>query len=90
MAAAMALTIALAGCGGKKADGDTVKIGGNLEMTGGSASYGASAKNAIELALKQINAKGGVNGKKLALVVADNKSEATEATNAMQKADQPG
>ena len=86
MAAAMALTIALAGCGGgKKADGDTVKIGGNLEMTGGSASYGASAKNAIELALKQINAKGGVNGKKLALVVADNKSEATEATNAMQK-----
>src|SRR5574344_1798857 len=86
MAAAMALTIALAGCGGgKKADGDTVKIGGNLEMTGGSASYGASAKNAIELALKQINAKGGVNGKKLALVVADNKSEAAEATNAMQK-----
>ena len=37
-------------------------------MTGGSASYGISSKNAIELALKQINAKGGVNGKKLSLV----------------------
>jgi branched-chain amino acid transport system substrate-binding protein len=86
MAVGLALSIALAGCGGgKKADGDTIKIGGNLEMTGGSASYGASAKNGIELALKQINAKGGANGKKLALVVADNKSEATEATNAMQK-----
>ena len=86
MAMGLALTLALAGCGGGKKDaGDTVKIGGNLEMTGGSASYGASAKNGIELALKQINAKGGINGKKLALVVADNKSEATEATNAMQK-----
>jgi branched-chain amino acid transport system substrate-binding protein len=86
MAVGLALSIALAGCGGgKKADGDTIKIGGNLEMTGGSASFGASAKNGIELALKQINAKGGANGKKLALVVADNKSDATEATNAMQK-----
>ena len=69
----------------KAAGGDTIKIGGNLEMTGGSASYGVSSKNAIELALKQINAKGGVNGKKLELVVADNKSDATEGANAMQK-----
>lgn len=86
MAASAALMIMLTGCGGAKKDGgDTIKVGGDLEMTGGSASYGASSKNGIELAFKQINAKGGVNGKKLALVVADNKSEATEATNAMQK-----
>lgn len=54
-------------------------------MTGGSASYGISSKNAIELAFKEINEKGGINGKLLELVVADNKSEAAEATNAMQK-----
>ncbi len=87
MAASVALATALAGCGGgdkKQAAADTIKIGGNLEMTGGSASYGISAKNGIELALKKINEKG-VLGKKLQLVVADNKSEATEATNAMQK-----
>lgn len=54
-------------------------------MTGGSASYGISSKNAIELAFKEINEKGGINGKQLELVVADNKSEAAEATNAMQK-----
>ena len=74
-----------AGCGGGEKKADTIKGGANLEMTGGSASYGISSKNAIELAFKEINEKGGINGKQLELVVADNKSEAAEATNAMQK-----
>lgn len=74
-----------AGCGGSEKKADTIKVGANLEMTGGSASYGISSKNAIELAFKEINEKGGINGKQLELVVADNKSEAAEATNAMQK-----
>lgn len=74
-----------AGCGGGEKKADIIKVGANLEMTGGSASYGISSKNAIELAFKEINEKGGINGKQLELVVADNKSEAAEATNAMQK-----
>lgn len=74
-----------AGCGGGEKKADTIKVGANLEMTGGSASYGISSKNAIELAFKEINEKGGINGKQLELVVVDNKSEAAEATNAMQK-----
>lgn len=74
-----------AGCGGGEKKADAIKVGANLEMTGGSASYGISSKNAIELAFKEINEKGGINGKQLELVVADNKSEAAEATNAMQK-----
>ena len=82
----MLLATALTGCGGdKKASGDTIKIGGNLEMTGGSASYGKSAQNGIKLAIDAANANGGVLGKKIEFVVADNKSEAAEATNAMQK-----
>lgn len=90
MLAVSALTIgALTGCGGgekkEAAKGDVIKIGANLEMTGGSASFGISSKNAIELALEEINTKGVLGGKKLALSVADNKSEAAEGTNAMQK-----
>ena len=82
----MLLATALTGCGGdKKGSGDTIKIGANIEMTGGSASFGKSAQNGIKLAIDAENAKGGVLGKKLELVVADNKSEAAEATNAMQK-----
>lgn len=76
---------ALTGCGNSKSADDTIKIGGLLEMTGGSASFGISSKNAIDLALKKVNEKGVLGGKKLALVVADNKSEASEATNGMQK-----
>ena len=78
---------ALTGCGGgsKGADGDTIKVGGLLEMTGGSAPFGISGKNGIDLALKKINEEGVLGGKKLSLVVADTKSEASEATNGMQK-----
>ena len=87
LAAGAMFMSALPGCGGgsKGADGDTIKVGGLLEMTGGSASFGISGKNGIDLALKKINEKGVLGGKKLSLVVADTKSEASEATNGMQK-----
>lgn len=88
LAAGMLFAALTGGCGGSDSGGadKTVKVGGLLEMTGGSASFGISSKNGIDLAFKDINAKGGVLGdKKLELVVADTKSEASEATNGMQK-----
>ncbi len=84
LAVGLVLTGLTTGCGSQGAR-NTIKLGGNLEMTGESASYGISSRNGIELALKEQNEKGGVLDKKVELVVADNKSEATEATNAMQK-----
>ncbi|MEA5092965.1 Leucine-, isoleucine-, valine-, threonine-, and alanine-binding protein [bioreactor metagenome] len=85
MCAGLLMASVFAGCGGEKKAGDTIKVGADIELTGGSASYGKSAQNGIKLAFDQVNAKGGVLGKKMELVVADNKSEAAEATNAMQK-----
>ncbi len=75
------------GCGDsqKAASGDTVKVGANFELTGGVANYGSQALSGIKLAVKQINDAGGVNGKKIELVTADNKSEASEAANAATK-----
>ncbi|QFK70340.1 ABC transporter substrate-binding protein [Pradoshia sp. D12] len=73
----------LAGCGGEKSGGgekgDTIKIGANLELTGGGASYGQSIVEGMDLALEEIN-KEGVGGKKLKIVKYDNKSDAAEAT----------
>lgn len=80
--AAMTSVLA-AGCGSQSSN--EIKLGANLEMTGGNATFGQSATNGAKLAIKQVNAKGGVLGKQLSLVVADNKSEAAEAANAMQK-----
>lgn len=65
--------------------GGTIKIGANLELTGGTAMFGQEAKNGISLAFEQQNAKGGVLGKKLELVAADNKSDAGESTAAVTK-----
>lgn len=74
----------LAGCnseGGSGDGGDTIKIGINLELSGGTASYGQSEDKAIDLAVEEINNEGGIDGKKIELVKVDNKSDAGEATN---------
>lgn len=74
------------GCGGDDAaSSDTIKVGANFELTGGVANYGSQALNGIKLAVKQANDAGGINGKKIELIVADNKSEASEAANAATK-----
>lgn len=79
----------LAGCGDKEttggSGGDTIKIGANLELSGAVASYGEGIKEGIDLAIEEINAAGGVDGKELEVVPVDNKSEGSEATNAAIK-----
>lgn len=86
---ALLMTAALTGCGSAKqetaATANEIKVGANFELTGGVANYGKQALNGIQLAIKQANAAGGVNGKQIKLVVADNKSEPAEATNAITK-----
>ncbi|MDR4925412.1 ABC transporter substrate-binding protein [Peribacillus sp. NPDC094092] len=85
----LSLTLAagvLAGCSGSgsseksSGDGDTIKIGVNLELSGGVASYGQSIAEGLELATAEIN-KEGIDGKKIKLIKVDNKSEASEATS---------
>lgn len=74
----------LAGCGGSKSGGsksDEIKIGGNLELSGNVASYGESIAKGVEMAIEEINAAGGVDGKKLKWVKVDNKSDAAEASS---------
>jgi branched-chain amino acid transport system substrate-binding protein len=78
----------LAGCNsstsGDGEKGGSIKLGANLELSGGVASYGQSAKEGIELAIEEINKKG-IDGKKLELVTFDNKSDAAEATSGALK-----
>ncbi len=74
----------LAGCG-DEAKSDEIKIGANFEMTGNVANYGSATLDGLKLAIKEVNDAGGVNGKKITIVDADNKSEASEAVNAATK-----
>ena len=73
----------VAGCGAKT-DKD-IKIGMVYELTGNTASYGTSAANGAKLAFKEINASGGVLGKQIKIISADNKGEPSESANAMSK-----
>jgi branched-chain amino acid transport system substrate-binding protein len=56
----------------------TVKIGVFLSLTGATASYGVSALNAIKLATEEANRAGGIDGKKIELVVEDDHSNTQE------------
>lgn len=73
----------LSGCGGTS--NNEIKIGVVYELTGNTASFGTAADNGAKLAFKEINAKGGVLGKQIKIVEADNKGEPSESSNAMTK-----
>lgn len=60
------------GCGSKKgSSSDTVKIGLVFSLTGGTAITEEAMYNAAVLALDEINAAGGINGKQIEYVVKD-------------------
>ena len=82
-AAVLLLAGALTGCGSSSSN--EIKIGVLDELTGGNATMGTSAANGAKMAIKEANAKGGVLGKQIQAVVADNKSEPSESANAMTK-----
>jgi branched-chain amino acid transport system substrate-binding protein len=74
----------LAGCSGateSSGESKTIKVGVNLELSGGVASYGESLEKGIDIAVSEINKSGGVDGIKLDIIKTDNKSETAEATN---------
>jgi branched-chain amino acid transport system substrate-binding protein len=84
-ASLLSAAILVSGCGGGSGASNEIKIGGNLEMTGNTASWGESMAKGIKLAFKQANESGGVLGKKINFIIADNKSEPSESANAMTK-----
>lgn len=84
LTAAMAVTM-LAGCGGgetEKGSSDTIKIGGIGPVTGDAAIYGEAVKNGAELAVKEINEAGGINGAQIEFNFQDDEADAEKAVNA--------
>ena len=60
---------------------DTIKLGGMLPLSGRAADLGIACKQGAELAVKEINAKGGVLGKKFELLMADSKANVQELSS---------
>ena len=64
---------------------DTIKIGEFGSLTGDNASFGTSQNNGVQMALEEINAAGGVLGKKIVLTVEDNETKQGETTTIARK-----
>ena len=62
-----------------------IKIGAAEALTGPAAKYGVAIKNGFTLAVDEINAKGGVNGNKIALIVEDEQGKKEEAITVFKK-----
>ncbi|WAM34259.1 ABC transporter substrate-binding protein [Caldicellulosiruptor morganii] len=59
----------------------TIRLGVDIELSGVVAQYGQRTLEGLKMAVEEINQKGGVLGKKIELVIFDNKSDKTEALN---------
>jgi len=89
------LAVALAGCptknetgggGGNAAtNGGDLLIGEYGSLTGAQATFGQSTHNAIMMAMDEINAAGGVNGRKIKVLTEDDQSKSEEASTAVTK-----
>lgn len=89
LAIVAAMVLSVAACGSKNTNGSaanagagTFKIGGIGPTTGGAAVYGTAVKNAAELAVKEINAAGGINGYQVELNFQDDEADQEKGVNA--------
>ena len=81
---------AAAGCdrdnnGGSSSNANEILIGHYASMTGATATFGVSADEGIKLAEKEVNAAGGVLGKKVRVLTEDDRSQLEEAATAVEK-----
>jgi len=65
--------------------GKTIKLGAILSITGAGGVYGPQSRDGANLAVKQINASGGVNGAQIALTINDDASDKAQSAQVAQK-----
>src|SRR3981081_2388564 len=92
---AAALMVAACGSGGggtptNSYAGKTIKLGAVLSLSGAGSVYGPGSADGMKLAVKQINAAGGVNGATIDLTVEDDQSDKTVSAQKAQTLIQSG
>lgn len=75
--------LVFAGCSSQMQTEKEYKIGATLPLTGAGANLGQPTLKGMELAVNEINAEGGINGKQLKIFAQDNKFDLTESANSV-------
>lgn len=78
----LSFAIIFSGC--VKKEEKEIKIGAILPLTGDAALYGKSIKKGIDLAVDQINSKGGIKGSKVSVIFEDSKAVPADGVAAFQ------
>ncbi len=71
--------------GGATVTGDEIVVGEVLSMTGSEATFGSSTNEGTRLAIDEVNAVGGIKGKKVRVITLDNQGKPEEAATAVTK-----
>lgn len=79
------LAMSLVACGNKPATAETIKIGVSAAITGAAPLDGERSLQGIKLAVKEINAAGGILGKQIELVIEDDANDSATAVNVVNK-----
>ncbi len=69
----------------ESASEDPIRIGGSISQTGVAAEFGEMSKKAMEMAADEINAKGGIRGRKVEVIIEDDQTTPQGALSAYQK-----
>jgi branched-chain amino acid transport system substrate-binding protein len=81
----LVVAMVIAACGGSATTTKVIKLGAILSITGAGGVYGPQSRDGMNLAVKQINAAGGVNGAKIQLTINDDASDKAQASQLAQK-----
>jgi ABC-type branched-subunit amino acid transport system substrate-binding protein len=79
------IVLALAALATTAASAQSYKIGASVGLTGYAATVDRAWRDGVQIAVDFVNAKGGVNGRKLELIAEDNRSEPQEAVTVYRK-----
>lgn len=78
-------TLAFTGCVSKDVPKSTLPLGAVFPLTGSAAQWGGPARDGALLAVDDLNAKGGIRGKKVQLTVEDDQCQPATGASALQK-----
>lgn len=77
--------ILFSACNNAEKEKDVIKIGAILPLTGDLSNYGVDTKLALELAVKQENERGGIDNKRVVLIIEDSQGKPENASRAVNK-----